>query len=216
MGHAKIGIYSGRRFSRPHPKRHNVKLLELPATARDQKRLAWKGRGPGTSHRDKSLKRFIVIFGLATRSQPTLSRRPFRPQPASGRFPLRRTGVENTFLTMSPAGDGADRGQPNFRSFGCARAFFQGLKATGWHYIVRVVGGMRSCSGRRRPRRSSKTAWARSGRTTQRNRSSRPGSAAVGRMTSVLVMAASSWRRVRGLLPRPARLCHCSSVFHST
>ena len=39
-------------------------------------------------------------------------------------------------------------------------------------------------------------------------------SAAVGRMTSVLVMAASSWRRVGGELPRPARLCHCSSVFH--
>ena len=28
--------------------------------------------------------------------------------------------------------------------------------------------------------------------------------------------AGSSWRSVRGLLPRPARFCHCSSVFHST
>ena len=53
------------------------------------------------------------------------------------------------------------------------------------------------------------------GRTTQRNRNSRPGGAAVGRVTSALAMAASSWRRLRGLLPRPARLRHCSSVFHN-
>ena len=58
----------------------------------------------------------------------------------------------------------------------------------------RCVRGTRSCSGKRGPRRSSKSAWPRSGRTTRRNRNSRLGGAAVGRTTSVQVMAASSWR----------------------
>jgi hypothetical protein len=82
--------------------------------------------------------------------------------------------------------------------------------------VWRQANCMRNLSGKCSPRRSNRAAWARSGRTTQRRRSSRGGAVAVGRMMSVLWMAASSWRMVRGLLPRPARLCHCSNVFHST
>src|SRR2546425_1722407 len=85
------------------------------------------------------------------------------------------------------------------------------------HYTEVVwvsVGGRRKRSGRSRPSRSRRAAWAASGRTTHRRRSSRP--SWVGSTTSVLWMHRSSSRIVRGLRPSPARCCHCSRVFHRT
>ena len=55
--------------------------------------------------------------------------------------------------------------------------------------------GVRRRSGSLRPRRASKRAWAWSGRTTQRIRSSRP--SVVGMTMSALLMRASSSRMVR-------------------
>jgi hypothetical protein len=47
-------------------------------------------------------------------------------------------------------------------------------------------------------------------------RSLRLGSSVSGSTMSVLWIAPRSSRIVRGLLPSPARLCHCSRVFQST
>ena len=85
LRHARIGIYSCGRFGRPHQAHTMSKLLKLLATARDQKaRLRVKGRGPSTNHRDKTLKRFIVIFWTCGEdSQLTLSRCSLRRKPKS-------------------------------------------------------------------------------------------------------------------------------------
>ena len=99
---------------------------------------------------------------------------------------------------------------PQFR--GVARVFSR-ARVRSWHYILCSAMGMRSRSGRLRPSRSSSAAWARSGRTTQRNRSSRCGGR--GRQDDVGALYGAEFLEDRaGLLPRPARLCHCSSVFH--
>jgi hypothetical protein len=55
-----------------------------------------------------------------------------------------------------------------------------------WHYISGTATGERRRLGRRSPNRSSSAACARSGRTTQRSRSSRSGVVAVGKTTSAL------------------------------
>ena len=108
------------------------------------------------------------------------------------------------------------RRYPDFASSEVGFQVFRALRFSSWHYIRVRFGGIRSRSGRRRPRRSSRRRWAESGRTTHRIRSSRREASASGSTTSVLWMRASSSSTVRGLLPSPARCCHCSRVFHST
>jgi hypothetical protein len=84
---------------------------------------------------------------------------------------------------------GFDTRYPNFRSFGSAREYFQGLGVQVWHYIWRAPVGMRNRSGRRRPSRWSSAAWR--GRDAPRS----AGAARVaGRSPSAVRRRCCGWR----------------------